>query len=162
MYRWLIFLHVLGVFGFLLAHGASAIMTLQLRKEHDLMRIRALLDLSSNSRGLMNGSLMLVLVTGIIGGFMGNWWGQGWIWAALGLLIALSAAMFFLGTRYYHRVRKAAGLSYSDGRREHPAEAPSSEAEIAALIAAGNPVTLMAIGVGGLVVILWLMMFKPF
>ncbi len=56
MYRWLIFLHVLGVFGFLLTHGASAIMTLQLRKERDLMRIRALLDLSSNSLGLMYGS----------------------------------------------------------------------------------------------------------
>jgi hypothetical protein len=28
-----------------------------------------------------------VLVAGVIGGFMGAWWGEGWIWAAIGVLL---------------------------------------------------------------------------
>ena len=32
-------------------------------------------------------SLLLLLLTGIAGGFIGSWWSRGWIWAALVLVI---------------------------------------------------------------------------
>ena len=44
--RWLVFVHVLAVITFFLAHGTSAAMAFQLRKETEFSRIRALLDLS--------------------------------------------------------------------------------------------------------------------
>ncbi len=46
MYDAVKFLHVLGVFAFLMAHGASASMLFRLRRERDPEKIRTLLDLS--------------------------------------------------------------------------------------------------------------------
>jgi hypothetical protein len=162
MYQWIVFLHVIGVFGFLLAHGASVSISFRLRTERDAARIRALLDLSSASLSFMYASILLLLITGIIAGFAGNWWGRGWIWVALGLLIAVLAAMFVLGTGYYNKIRQAVGLPYFDGRNAPPAGAPANDAELARVLDAGNPVRLATIGGGALIVLLWLMMFKPF
>ena len=112
MYDWLVFLHVLGTFGFLLAHGASAMVSFQLRRERNRERICALLDLSSSSYGLLYSSLGLLLLSGIITGFLGRWWRWIWIWAALGLLIAIVLLMYALGSSYYTQVRKAVGMPY--------------------------------------------------
>ena len=51
MYPWVVFLHVLSAFGFLLAHGASAAVMFKVRGEQDRARLHALLDLS-NAVGL--------------------------------------------------------------------------------------------------------------
>ena len=53
MYPWLVFVHLLGLFGFLLAHGASSSAAFALRRERNLERVRALLELSANSYGVM-------------------------------------------------------------------------------------------------------------
>ena len=42
------------------------------------------------------------------------------------------------------------------------AEEPASEEESAALIAKTRPGLMLLVGYGGFVVIIWLMMFKPF
>jgi hypothetical protein len=162
VYDWLLFLHVLGTFGFLLAHGASATVAFQLRRERNRERICALLDLSSSSYGVMYSSLGLLLVSGIITGFLGRWWRYIWIWAALGLLIAIVLLMYALASDYYNKVRKAAGMPYFEGRKERPGIEPATPAEIDALLTSRRPVELMAIGGGGLALILWLMIFKPF
>jgi hypothetical protein len=86
MYQWLIFLHVLGVFAFLLAHGASAAVAFKPRRERRCgckpERIRPLLELSQGTTAVMGGSLVVVLGTGVAAGILGNWWGQYWIWAS--------------------------------------------------------------------------------
>ena len=151
MYSWVIFLHVLSVLGFLLAHGSSAAVMVRLRSECEPARIQALLDLSQAVSGLMNASALLLLITGIAGGFMGAWWGRGWIWASLALLIAVGLVMSVMGRLYFERLRRAL------------VQAP--DARPAALTAArdsGQPVLLAAVGLGGLVIITWLMWFKPF
>lgn len=163
MYSWIVFLHIAGVFGFLLAHGASVFVSFKLRGEREPERVRAFLDLSGASLLVMYGSLALLLVTGIVAGFMGHWWGKVWIWASLGLLVVMWGLMGWLGTMYYDRVRKAVGLHPTQGGRKN--EPPPSEATpeaLDALLTSWRPVLLAAIGVGGLLVILWLMMFKPF
>lgn len=162
MYRWLVFLHVIGVFGFLLAHGGSAAVAFRLKNERNLERVRALLDLSSGSLSVMYGSVLLLLIAGVVAGFVGNWWGSGWIWVSLGLLIAVAVAMFLLGSKFYSQIRQAAGLPYFDGKAAHPAEEPVSDEQLARLLNSGNPVLLFALGGGALVVILGLMVFKPF
>jgi len=162
MYPWLVFLHILGTFGFLLAHGASASASFALRRERNLERVRGILELSASSYGVMYLSLLVLLVSGITAGFMGRWWGHGWIWISLGLLVVILFAMFGMGSRIYGGARKAAGLPYVEKGKQNPPGEPASPEEIDALLSKGNPWLLTAIGYGGVAVIAWLMMFKPF
>ena len=162
MYSWVVFLHMVSVFGFLTTHGASVMASLRLRKERNLERVRALLDLSSYTFNTMYSFFGLLMLSGIVAGFMKHWWGKGWIWAALGLLVAMTAAMYALASPYYSRLRKTAGLPYFQGMRGRPAEPSGSQEDLARLLASSRPLLIAGIGVVGLVVILWLMMFKPF
>jgi hypothetical protein len=162
MYLWLVFLHVLGVFGFLMAHGVSASIAFALRRERNLERVRALLNLSSSSLGVLHGSIGVLFLTGIIAGFIGRWWGQGWIWLSLGLLIAIYVYMGIAASGYYSLVRKAVGLAYMQGFKPQPPSEVASVEEIDALLSRSRPVTLAVIGFGSLAVIAWLMMSKPF
>lgn len=156
------YLHVVGAFAFVLAHGASVFVSIKLRGEKSLERIRALLDLSSASLNLMYGGFMLLLIAGIADGFIGELWGKGWIWTALIILILTSVFMYYRGSFHYSSLRKAAGLPYMVGSKPQPAVAPLSEAEIATLLNTGRPFELAAVGGLALAVILWLMLFKPF
>jgi len=162
MYNWLVFLHVASVLSFMMAHGVSASVAFALRRERNPERVRALLELSANSYGLMYISLLVILVSGVIVTFLGGFWNRGWIWASLILLIAISAAMGILGGRYYSEARKAAGLPYHDRGKAFPAQPARSPEEVEAALANANPPLLAAIGFGGLLVMVWLMMFKPF
>ena len=164
LYKWLIFLHVLGAFVFLFGHGASGLVAFRLRSERNLERIQALLTLYSTQAAwsITYGSLLLMLVTGIITGFQGHWWSMGWIWAALILLIALIVTMYIIGTNYYTQVRKAVGLEYMEGSKSQPAVEPASAEEIDVLLNRSPAMSLTLIGIVGSAIILWLMMFKPF
>ena len=106
MYQWLVFAHILGVFGFLLAHGTAAAVTFALRRQREVERVRVLLDLSRGVTMVANVSLLVLLAAGITAGFMGNWWGQGWIWASLGLFILIGVTMTLLGSRPLNRIRQ--------------------------------------------------------
>jgi len=162
LYPWFVFLHLLGLFGFLIAHGASVAASFALRRERNLEKVQALLTLSTSTYGAMYLALLVLLVSGIIAGFMGRWWGWGWIWVAIILLVALMAAMGILGTNIYSGARKAAGLPYMERNRQQPALPPAPPAELDSILARGNPVLLTIIGYGGVALIAWLMMFKPF
>ena len=83
MYTWFVFLHVLGVFGFLMAHGVSISVAFALRRERNFERVQTLLNLSASSIEVMLGSLAVLILSGVITGFMGHWWDKGWIWLSL-------------------------------------------------------------------------------
>ncbi len=155
MYRWLVYIHIAGAFFFLTAHGVSVAVSVRLRKERDRERIRTLLALSGSSIPFMWVGLFLLLAGGIAAGFVGRWWGSGWIWISLVLLISISASMFPLATVYYRRVGEKTGLRSSG--------APiASDEEIADLLDSSRPWLLAVIGFGGILGILFLMIFKPF
>lgn len=162
MYEIIIFLHVVGVFGFLLAHGASNAVAFALRREQNMERVRALLMLSPGTFGMMYGGLLLILITGIAAGFLLNWWGRGWIWVSLVLLIAIVFAMSLYVTPYYGNLRKAAGLPYMEKFKIQPPQASASDEELARMLGSSRAMQGALIGWAGLLVILWLMMFKPF
>lgn len=176
VYQWLVFVHVLGIFGFLMGHGASAVMVFRLRRECDLARVSALLDLSRSGNMVANQCLLVALLAGAIAGFLGNWWGQGWIWAALGLLIALAIAMFALASAPLERVRHLLRAMEQSGAANTATETTvdggatqslvttqsSYEKRIAAQLDATHPMLISTLGAGVLAVILWLMLFKPF
>jgi hypothetical protein len=161
MYRWIVFLHLVGVFGFLLAHGASAAVAFRLRRAVGLATVRALLALSRATNPLMYGSLALLLAGGIVAGFLGGWWGQGWIWAALGVLAAVTVAVVAIGVPHFRRLRKAVeGMPASvDGSQP---SAPAANEVLAALLASQVPLVVAVVGIVGLIIILWLMALKPF
>ena len=162
MYNWVVYLHLLGIFGFLLAHGASASAAFALRRERNLDKVRALLELSSGSIGVMYISLLVLLASGIIAAFMGQFWDRGWIWVSLGLLIVIIGVMGAMGSRYYGEARKLAGLPYFAKNKVQPPLPPASPDELFAVLARANPMLLAVIGLGGFAVIAGLMHFKPF
>lgn len=163
MYRVIVFVHLVGVFGFLLAHGVSVVVAFRVRNERDPARIGALLELSSSSLGLMYTSLLVLLLSGVVAGFLGSWWGQAWIWAALGLLIVIMGAMYPLASAYYDRVREAVGVqTYAQKKKSIEPSAPAGAEEIEVLLHSPRPFLVAALGGIGLLAILWLMIFKPF
>lgn len=160
MYHGLIFFHVIGIFGFLITHGAAASITFALRRERNIDRLRALLQLSAASGRLMLIFLLVLLLSGVIGGFVGKWWGRGWIWVSLALFIAISGAMSFMGSSILNNVRQGIGLPSAYGNPPRP-DVMSAE-EIDAQLNKLQPMRLALIGFGGITIIAWLMMFKPF
>lgn len=155
MYRWWVFLHLVGVFGFLLTHGISVGVMFRIRKERDKERLKALLQLSSSTVIPLYLSIVVLLAGGIIAGFSGHWWGRGWIWTALIILILITGAMYPLGTKFHKKI--------SDGLGTRPSGAPvASDEELADLASSARPYLIAVIGFGGLLIILWLMVFKPF
>ncbi len=158
---WLVFAHILGAFTFVLAHGVSIFVALRVRSERDPSRIVALLDLSKSAVVIAAIAVAFLLLTGIAAGFVGDYWGQLWIWVSIAILVLLWAYMSFRGTMYHDSVRRAVG---SIGIYDHKAtEAPPPDPQaLAALLASPRAVELAAVGGIGLLVILWLMVFKPF
>jgi hypothetical protein len=154
-YQWWVFLHIAGAFIFLVAHGVSMGVSLQLRQERDPRRIMALLDVSSTSISGLYVGLVLLLTGGVVAGFVGDWWGRGWIWVALGTLVVVMILMYALASNYYKRLRLIVG-AMAEG-----SEAVSEE-RLAELLSGPRPVILAVTGFGGLLFILYLMLFKPF
>lgn len=149
LYRIIVFLHVISVFGFLLSHAASVSMAFALKRERDSQKIRALLSLSAASYPLMLSTLLASILFGIIAGFQGHWWKFGWIWTSIALLVVIFGLMYFLGSKVYGAAREAA-------------EQPASDEVLIAILEKSNPVLLTLIGYGGYAIIAWLMMVKPF
>ena len=154
MHRWWVFLHNAGAFGFLMAHGVSAYVTLRLPKERDPARVSQLLELSASSVGFMWNSIGLLLIGGIAAGFTGQFWGQGWIWAAIVILVVVMAAMYAMGTTWAKRLRTISSAMVGGTEAV-------SRPQFEEILRSKRPYTIAAIGFVGLLAILWLMIFKP-
>ena len=103
MYQFWVFVHLVGVFGFLAAHGVSIAITFRLRKERDPRRVNDLIAFSGTTIRAFYISLAVLLIGGTVAGVIDKWWYQGWIWAALIILIATSVTMVLLARPYYRR-----------------------------------------------------------
>lgn len=150
VYLLLRLLHLLGAFLFVAAHGATATVTFEIRKERDPGRIRTLLDLSRATRKLMYVSFLLLVGAGVALGFVGGWWWAGWIWTSLVLFALLFVAAFPLAVPYFRAIRR-------ELERD-----PVDEAALGRLLASPRGVVLAWVETLGLGVILWLMVYKPF
>lgn len=162
--RWIVFVHVAAALFFMLAHGASAAIAFRLRRERDLQRIATLLDLSRTSYLGISVTILALLATGIALGFLGSWWGKGWIWASLALFFLITFAMTPLVAVPYNEVRRMLGLKLPTPTREpvEPPSEPPSPDDIARILAGPRPMAAAVLGLVGIPVILWLMMFRPF
>jgi len=164
MYRWIIFLHVIGAFGFILAHGATSSIMFRLGYEKDRARVSVLLELARSKwvAGVGWGSSLLFLITGIALGFMGGWWRSGWIWSSLAILIVLTIVMGYYGRGFFDPLISALGLAPYEGQEPGKPDHEVGDDEFEALLQAGRPWVLTISGLLGWAAVLWLMMFKPF
>ena len=147
LYVWLKFLHILGLGVFLVAHGVSAGASLVLRQQAASAARGAILMLSIRADYVAFPGLLVVLVTGVWMGFLQSWWRMGWIWAAIVVLILAIVAMSAMSVPY-HRSREALGEGQA--------------AELDTRLKRARPIEMAAIGTLALVILFFLMVFKPF
>ena len=160
--QWLVFIHILSTLTFFLAHGSSVAMAFKIRKETDIERIKAMLDLSGSTVMAVFFSFLAMGLSGLVLPFFFKFWGKGWVWASIVLTLLIFFWMSFFNERAYKRLRKLVGMPYMVRNKEFLAEPPASPEEIQAHIQSINVRQLTIIGYGVPVVILWLMTFKPF
>ncbi|HJP66743.1 MAG TPA: hypothetical protein VKA30_10625 [Actinomycetota bacterium] len=153
-YQWWKFVHVLGVFAFLLSHGVSVGVAVRLRRERDPLKVLTLVQLSGSSIAAFYVSLLLLVGAGVALGFLGHWWSYVWIWAAIAVLVATMGLMYALARPYFRKIRVVAGAMAQGS------QAVTTE-QFADLLTSSTLFVVMAIGVVGLGLILWLMIMQP-
>lgn len=155
MYRWWVFLHITGAIGFALSHGVATAITFRLRRVREPEAVGALIELSRSTVIPFYSSMLFLLGAGVVAGFLGSWWGQAWIWTALILLVVTSIVMFALTKSFYGRIYRAAEM-------EAAGERPIPGQDLHILLASRRPWVIALVGYGALIVIVWLMVLKPF
>jgi len=153
-YRWWKLLHVVGVLGFVMFHGVSILVAFRLRKERDRTRIAELLQFSGSAVKGMYVSLLLLIAFGVIAGFAGHWWSFWWIWISLGLLVITIGEMTGVARPYYQSLKDAIQFRPSGVPRK-------SDEELDQLLRSGLALFNAVWGVAVLLVIAWLMIWKP-
>ena len=162
IYPWVVLVHVVSAFTFVLVHGVSAFVPFRVRSEPDRVRIAALLDLSGSSLTLTFVSLGVAVLSGIAAAIMGGHFSQFWPWAAIAVLIAVSGVMTPMATYPLTAIRRAIGQPNRDDKKKGIVPEPLTDAEIATLRAGLRPELAAAVGFAGLVILIWLMEAKPF
>ncbi len=160
--RLIVFLHVIGAFMFVAGHGVSMFAVFQVRKEKDRAKLAALLDLSGWSLAVAGIGLLVLLISGIVAGIVLQSFGRWWIWISLALFIVIGILMTPVGGTYLRGLRVAIGQRPRNAKPDEPDPVPVGDGELAALQASRRPELLLLMGAGGFVVILYLMMFRPF
>ena len=159
---WIVFIHVTGAFLFAAGHGVSLAVAFRMRAERDPQRLIALLDLSSWSLNLAGIGLLLLLVAGIVAGIVAGSFGRAWIWVSLVLFIVIGGLMTPLAAIPLNRVRLALGHRPARMKADEPDPVAQPIESVVAMMDTRRPELLALIGGGGFLVILWLMMFRPF
>jgi hypothetical protein len=158
MVRWLLFLHIATVIAFALGHGVQIWVMWRQRQEGDPERNLRFFEVLPSSTPL-RVLAAAVVVTGLIQTAAQSLWGRGWIWASIIVLAVVWVAMWRFGGAYYDAIE-------TSGARALEARGTSEEA--AATVAwdrarlGPEPLILAMVGLGGLAVLLWLMVFQPF
>jgi 4-hydroxybenzoate polyprenyltransferase len=142
MYQWVVFIHIASVLGLLLVHPVTV--AFHLKEERNDTRIRELLEVSEAATVLRWVFFGVTLASGVLLGFMGSWWAGAWIWVALVTFVAIGVGMNLYGGRTIDRI--------ADTR---------DDAEMERLLSQFRPWILAVTGTGGLLLVLYLMLFKP-
>ena len=142
MYQWIVFAHVASVLGLLLVHPVTV--SFHLKEERDDSRIRELLEVTEKASALRWAFFGITILTGLVLGAMGGFTGAFWFWAALVVFVGIGAVMNLYG-----------------GRQIDAISDTHDDAEMERLLSRFQPMVLAVSGAGGLLVVLYLMLFKP-
>jgi len=161
-YRWIVFVHIFGVFVFLIAHGVSSGVGFRLAKERNRERVAGLLDFSAASSKVMMLGFWWILISGFVLGAVGDLLSARWFWAAIITLIVLAGLMTPLAAVPYNRVRTILGLPRPLRRRRPAAAADGGTGDLNEALSKISPYPAAIVGFLGLGFLLYLMLFKPF
>jgi len=153
-FRLLLFLHILSVLALLGTHGTSMTVLYRIRREKDRGRILDLVTLSGETITPMYISLAAIVITGVLLGLKVDVFSEWWIWVAIVVLVVVAALMGSIARPYFARVKEACQVRPSGVPRV-------SDEELAEILKAPTAHVISAIGVVGLVVILYLMVYQP-
>jgi len=158
MYNWVVYLHVTVIFIFLIQHAAEIIVTFKLREQKEPEGVFATYSFmpNNNSRNLRI-TYSLIIVTGAVAGFMSVWWRMGWMWTALGVMILIWIVMRRIGSQYLYAVD-----AITEQALKNKADQSVIEKFRRDLKSRREPEIMTITSVIGMLIILWLMMFKPF
>jgi hypothetical protein len=150
---WLLYFHILSVLALLGTHGVSMTVLYAIRKERDRARILSLVQLSGQAIIPMYVSILAILVFGSWLAFKLHLWGRTWIWLSIVVLVATVVLMGFTARPYFAKVKEACQM--------RPSGVPRiSDEELADVVGSPKAHLITAIGVIGLLSILYMMVFK--
>jgi hypothetical protein len=151
-----VFLHIACVSLFLLFHGVQ--MWAMFSLEPALPDREKIFDRAEQSRMVstpMYVSLGLLVLFGVIAGIDGDWFSHGWwLWGAIVVLLVTIGLMSSMAGPFMKKVR-AGTTRWADGSYAMP------DAELEALLRGPRPRVIALIGIAGLAILLWLMVYKP-
>ena len=153
MYQIVVFIHVLAVILFMLTHGVSVFVLMLIDRQENPEQVRALLGLRNAVSPAVAILSLVILATGVIAAFMGNWWRMGWTGASLVLFIGIAVVMTLFGRRYFDRLAALFNPAQQSER---------GGTDLVAQAGRSPRILLTVVGIVGVGVILWLMMVKPF
>ncbi len=153
-YGWWKFIHLVGVVGFVAAHGTSMAATFLMRRIHEPQQVSGVLQLSSATVGTFYVSTLVLLVGGVGAGVEGRWFDQGWIWVSLGLLVGVGVLMFPMARGHFRRIRLVLELMESG--------TAVSREDFIRVLNSGYPLLTAGTGSVALLLIVYLMVLKPF
>ena len=158
MYNWVVYLHVTVIFIFLIQHAAEIIVTFKLREQKEPEGVFATYSFmpNNNSRNLRI-TYSLIIVTGAVAGFMSVWWRMGWMWTALGVMILIWIVMRRIGSQYLYAVDAITEQALKNKDDQSVIEKFRQD-----LKSRREPEIMTITSLIGMLIILWLMMFKPF
>ena len=158
MYNWLVFLHVLFAFLFMLVHGVHAAAILKFRGEPDPERSLTFFNIVPDIKYVRYLTVALG-VFGFAAAFMTEWWKQGWTWASLVVFLVISYVMYKYGAGHYGIISSAANRLIEAKKTSTDLSAAQKEFDDARK--APHAMIVSVVGLVGLAIILWLMRFKP-
>lgn len=163
-YNWWVFLHVACVFAFVGTHGVSMVVLYRMRRERDRRRLGELIAISGSTVRPMYICLLAVIASGVLTALQSpiNWFtgipgdalSAMWIWAAIVVLVVTSVLMSLIAAPYFKRVTEACAVRPTGVPRK-------SDEELDQILRGPIFHVINVVGLLGLLVILYLMIFKP-
>jgi hypothetical protein len=154
-WQWWLLLHLTGVLVFVGAHGVSMFVMYRVRSERDRRRIAELIAFSGSTTRPMYIGLLILTIGGAGAGLSLHLFSQGWLWISIAILLVTIGLMTGVAKPYFRRITAACEIRPSGVPRV-------SDEELEQLLRSGEMTLISAIGVVGLLAILYLMLFKPF
>ena len=155
MYRYWFMLHIIGVVAFMAIHGVSMFTMYRIRNLNlDRARIADTISFSGTTTRPMYVSLVVLVGAGFVAGVQGDWLDDWWIWLAVVVLLLTTGLMTAIAAPYFRRVTEACGVRPSGVPR-------TSDEELTSLLRGPTTMLITVIGSVGILVILYLMIFKP-
>lgn len=159
MYNWLVFLHIFFAFLFILTHGAHAAAMLKFHGESDPEQSLTFFNNVPDVKYVRYLALAMSAF-GVLAAILPGWWSKGWVWLSTIIFLVISWVMSKYGAGYYGIIFNAANRLIE--AKKTNVDLPAAQKEFDDARNAPHARIVSTVGILGLVLILWLMRFKPF